>query len=78
MDYKLKATDGKVTFLLAAGKDFCENEMPLSTAEKIVVTGTITTSDIAGYPICVNNRWYFKGTPVRPARSKARKNPKEG
>lgn len=65
MEYKLENKNGKVTFLLKSGKDYVRNEMSISAAQHIIHTGKITESDREDYPICVDNKWYFKGEPLK-------------
>ena len=59
--YKLKNVNGKVTFLLRAGKDMVKNQMALASAQHIIDTGKVTKSDRKDYPICVGDKWYFEG-----------------
>lgn len=68
--YKLKNVNGKVTFLLKTGKDFVRNTMSISAAQHIIDNGEITDSDKNGYPICVDEKWYFEGEPVNTTRKK--------
>ena len=41
---KLKSIDGKVPYIMAAGKDFVKDEMSLTAAEQICSRGTQTAS----------------------------------
>lgn len=61
MNYKLKNTNGKVTFLLRTGKDLVKNQMAIVSAQHIIDNGKLLKSDIDGYPINIGNRWYFEG-----------------
>lgn len=61
MNYRLKSKDGKVTFLLHAGKDFVRNQMAIASAQHIIDHGKIKKSDVKGYPINVDDKWYFEG-----------------
>lgn len=61
MTYKLKNTNGKVTFLLRTGKDFVKNQMATASAQRIVDNGKLLKSNVAGYPINIDNKWYFEG-----------------
>lgn len=70
MNYKLKSTHGKVTFLLRAGKDLVKNTMSIASAQHIIDTGEIKLSTVAGYPINVDNKWYFEGEIVKTPRKK--------
>lgn len=65
MNYKLKNTNGKVTFLLRTGKDLVKkkkkNQMAIASAQHIIDNGKLLKSDVDGYPINIDNRWYFEG-----------------
>lgn len=56
MNYKLRSTHGKVTFLLRTGKDLVKNQMAIASAQHIIDTGEIKKSDIEGYPINVGDK----------------------
>lgn len=76
MNYKLKSVNGKVTFLLRTGKDFVKNQMAIASAQHIIDNGELIKSDVEGYPIGINNEWYFEGevfkrTAPKKAESKA-------
>lgn len=74
MNYKLKSKDGKVTFLLRAGKDFVKNQMAVASAQHIIDTGNLKKSNKEGYPINVDNKWYFDGEVSKRAASTKVKN----
>ena len=60
---KLTEVNGKVPFIMKAGKSFVKNEMPVVEAEKFVKNGKVTESDkFEGYPVCVNETYYFAAT----------------
>ena len=61
MKYKRKSVKGKVTFLLHRGKDFVKNQMSVASAQHIIDTGKLKKSTKEGYPINVDNKWYFEG-----------------
>lgn len=61
MNYRLKNTNGKVTFLLRTGKDLVKNQMAIASAQRIIDNGKLLKSDIDGYPINIDDRWYFEG-----------------
>ena len=61
MNYKLKNVNGKVTFLLRTGKDLVKNQMAIASAQHIIDHGKINKSDVKGYPINVDDKWYFEG-----------------
>ena len=64
---KLKAVDGKVRYIMAAGKDFVNDEMSLMAAEQICSRGTQTTSKLfPDYPICVDDKFFFPRTSTKP------------
>lgn len=66
MNYKLKSNQGKVAFLLRTGKDLVKNTMAVASAQHIIDNGTIKESDVIGYPINVDDKWYFEGEVVVP------------
>ena len=60
---KLKVKDGKVRFIMATGDDFVRNEMGMNAANEIIEKGTVTESTkFEGYPICVDEKFYFAAT----------------
>lgn len=61
MNYKLKSVNGKVTFLLRTGKDLVKNQMAVASAQHIIDHGKLMKSDVSGYPINIDNKWYFEG-----------------
>lgn len=61
MNYRLKNTNGKVTFLLRTGKDLVKNQMAIASAQHIINHGKLMKSDASGYPINIDNKWYFEG-----------------
>lgn len=61
MNYRLKNTNGKVTFLLRTGKDLVKNQMAIASAQHIIDHGKLLKSDVSGYPINIDNKWYFEG-----------------
>ena len=61
MNYKLKSKDGKVTFLLRTGKDLVKNQTAIASAQHIIDHGKIKKSDVKGYPLNVDDKWYFEG-----------------
>lgn len=70
--------DGKVPYIMAAGKDFVKDEMSLAAAEQICFRGTQTASKLfPDFPICVDDKFYFAGTSTKPKSSKS-KTPCEG
>lgn len=70
---KLKSIDGKVPYIMAAGKDFVKDEMSLAAAEQICSRGTQTASKLfPDFPICVDGKFYFAGTSTKPKSSKSK------
>lgn len=61
MNYRLKNTNGTVTFLLRTGKDLVKNQMAIASAQHIINHGKLMKSDVSGYPINIDNKWYFEG-----------------
>lgn len=60
---KLKSNDAYVSFIMAAGKDFVLHQMKVENANQIIKNGEVTESKkFIGYPICVNDTYYFEGT----------------
>ena len=74
MNYKLKSVNGKVSFLLSTGKDKVRNQMPVSSAQHIIDNGTLKKSDQKGYPINVDDMWYFEGEIYKNSKLKAKEN----
>ena len=70
MSYKLKNVNGKVTFLLRTGKDMVQNQMSVASAQHIIDNGKIMKSDVNGYPINIDNKWYFEGEVSKRATQK--------
>lgn len=70
---KLKSINGKVPYVMAAGKDFVKDEMSLAAAEQICSRGTQTASKLfPDFPICVDDKFYFAGTSTKPKSSKSK------
>lgn len=69
MKYKLKSVNGKVTFLLRTGKDMVRNQMAVASAQHVIDHGKVKKSDVKGYPINVNDKWYFEGEIVTPQKT---------
>lgn len=60
--YRLKTNkDGLVRFKLKHKGKIIENETTPQIAERIISKGEMLESDIEGYPININNVWYFEG-----------------
>lgn len=70
MKYKLKSVNGKVTFLLRTGKDMVRNQMAVASAQHVIDHGKVKKSDVKGYPINVDDKWYFEGEIVTPQKTK--------
>lgn len=73
-NYVLQDTDGIVTFRMRTGKDFVENKMQLGAAVAILAAGKVAkSSEVEGFPIAVDNTYFFPGEieePVRKPRAK--------
>ena len=67
MNYKLKDIDGYVTFLLRTGKDFVKSQMSVAVAHLIISSSDSKPkkSNMADYPICVDDKWFFQGEFVK-------------
>lgn len=77
MNYKLKSVQGKVTFLLRTGKDLVKNQMAVASAQHIIDTGKTKKSDVPGYPINIDDKWYFEGKSSRKPLLRRRTLPNE-
>lgn len=42
-------------------KDLVKNQMAVASAQHIIDTGKMKKSDIPGYPINIDDKWYFEG-----------------
>lgn len=71
MNYKLKNVNGKVTFLCRTGKDLVRHQMLITAAQQIINNGKLKRSDIKGYPINVDDQWYFEGEYSKKSTSSA-------
>lgn len=69
MKYKLKSVNGNVTFLLRTGKDMVRNQMAVASAQHVIDHGKVKKSDVKGYPINVDDKWYFEGEIVTPQKT---------
>lgn len=69
MKYKLKSVNGKVTFLLRTGKDMVRNQMAVASAQHVIDHDKVKKSDVKGYPINVDDKWYFEGEIVTPQKT---------
>ena len=65
MSYKLKNKKGRVTFLLRTGNDLVRNQMALASAQHIIDHGKVLESKVEGFPINVDDKWYFEGELVK-------------
>lgn len=70
--FKLKSDNGRVSALFRAGKDMVRTNISVSAAQHLIDVGQISESDYPGYPICVDNTWYFEGVEIKKAK-KAKK-----
>lgn len=77
MNYKLKNVNGKVNFLLRTGKDLVRNQMSIASAQHIIDTGKLKKSTVKGYPININDEWYFEGEVYKKPTAEAPKKTEE-
>lgn len=57
--------NGKVPYIMVAGNDHVSSEMPLADAQRIYDNGIKRASNrFEGYPICVDNLYFFAGKPT--------------
>lgn len=69
---KLNVKDGKVGFIMAAGDDFVRNEMGVNAANAIIEKGEVTESTLfKGYPLCVDDKFFFAASVSSKKKSKA-------
>ncbi len=59
-------TNDKVVFQVRTGNDFVQNTMTVSAAKEFIKNGTVTESDREGFPICVNDVFYFPDLLIEP------------
>lgn len=71
MAYRLKVKNGKVKAILRAGKDLVRTDINEEGAKHIIRDGTLQESTLDGYPICVNDEWFFEGTEVKTEEKKS-------
>ena len=63
---KLTIKNGMVPYKMDAGKDVVDAEMSEAKARMIITKGPKRASNrFPGYPICVDNKYYFAATPDR-------------
>lgn len=56
----------KVVFQVRTGNDFVQNTMTVSAAKEFIKNGIVTESDREGFPICVNDVFYFPDLLTEP------------
>lgn len=67
---KLKKTsDGTVNYLFKAGNDYVKGQVDYVKAEVIMAKGELIFSSVAGYPICVDGKWFFEGEEDEPVKA---------
>lgn len=47
-----------------------KNQMAVASAQHIIDTGEVKKSDIEGYPINVDDKWYFAGEVFKKSASR--------
>lgn len=57
----LKVENGTVAYVMRAGKDLVRDEMSLAAAERICAKGTKVSKTVKGFPICVDDKFFFEG-----------------
>ena len=72
-----KELSGGVQYVMRTGNSYVLHEMPLENAEKIIANGAVTVGHLEGFPICVDDKWYFAGEFKTDKTSKSRKNTSE-
>lgn len=82
-NYTLKIENGKVPYLMRAGKDMVSAAANPDTAHWMIGHGKVTSSDeFPGYPICVDDKWFIAGAfedaeePVTQPEDEAAEKPK--
>ncbi len=61
MKYVLKTKDGNVDFLMKTGEDFVKSSMSVEDAQKLLNESEVTKSDVLGYPISIEDNYFFAG-----------------
>ena len=56
---KIKTKNGRVKYLMIAGKDMVSGEMDEATALRMIEHGNLTNSDNEDYPLCVDGKYLF-------------------
>ena len=63
--------NGKVPYIMAAGADYVSGNMPIDEAQKLYDNGKRRASNrFPGYPICVNNKFFFAAKKTRTTKKK--------
>lgn len=59
---KFNSINGKTEFLMRTGNGYVKNTMSAVEAKNIINNGEVTESNaIPGFPICVNDTYFFPG-----------------
>lgn len=76
---KFNSTNGMTEFLMRTGKNsFVKNTMTAAAAKSIISNGEITESnDVPGFPICVNDTYFFPGVEDKRKYTKHNSEPTE-
>ena len=72
--YELTVENGVVSFLLRTGKDFVKGTMEESQARQIISEGESLEKCIEGYPININDTYFFKGHKVETKVKRGKRN----
>jgi hypothetical protein len=60
----LRSENGMVDFIMATGKDFVKNTMPENAALDLIENGKTEITDThKGFPLCVDDKYYFPEVP---------------
>ena len=66
---KLKVENGVVSYVMRAGRDLVQDKMSLAAAERICAKGTKVSKTVKGFPICVDDKFYFEGIAEKSSKS---------
>jgi hypothetical protein len=66
---RLKVENGMVAYVMRAGTDLVRDDMSLAAAERICAKGTKVSKTVKGFPICVDDKFYFEGIAEKSSKS---------
>lgn len=68
---KFTINDGKVAYIMVAGKDYVQGEMPLDSVNELYSKGKKRASNrFKGFPVCVDEKYFFAATSSRKTAKK--------